>query len=51
MLMSLTFMEAEDGQRDIMCPGTVFRQADAVPRATKQLPSCHQVAVIGRLVL
>ena len=46
-----TLVEAEYGQGYFLCPGTVLGQAYPVARASKQLPSGHQVAVLGSLII
>lgn len=44
-------MEVKNLERDVVDPGTVLTQSDAVAGATEVLAGCRQVTVIGRLEL
>ena len=49
--MDRTFVEAENGKRDLLSPRTLFLQSDAIARTTEQLSRGRQVAVRSSLIL
>ena len=46
-----TFVKVEYSHRDLLDPGTLLLQSDAVSRSSEHLACCHQVAHLRRLVL